>query len=222
MAQWVSLSLRKALSPCNIKKGFSATCIFPLDFNALNEHFLPSQAFQDPHEDSRGGEDSNQPRHSEGHGEDVRTDGPHDGHARDSSATAGDDGRSQRGDEGEEERTIPAIDRAEIEAEFAAVPDSNVKHFFVDADPSLLEASSKVVGLEAEAAAMGSITQFLTLPTVATRVSRWSKDPIMDFSKSIMLTSDQYINATTQLKEARAKSTRQKKQARLEKEEKKK
>lgn len=44
--------------------------------------------------------------------------------------------------------------------------------------------------LEAEAAAMGLITQFLTLPTVATRVSRQSKDPIMDFNKSIMLTSD--------------------------------
>jgi hypothetical protein len=222
LAQWVSLALRKALSPSNIKKGFSATCIFPLDFNALNEHFLPSHAFKDPHKDSQGGEDSNQPRHREGHGEDVRTDGPHDGHMRDSSATAGDDGRSQRGDEGEEERTIPAIDKVEIEAKFAMVPDSNVEHFFVDAYPSLPEASSEVVGLEAEAAAVGSITQFLTLATVATRVSRRSKDPIMDFSKSIMLTSDQYINATTQLKEARAESARQKEQARLEKEEKKK
>ena len=146
LAQWVSLALRKALSPSNIKEGFSAIGIFPLDFNALNEHFLPSQAFKDPHEDSRGGEDSNQPRHREGHGKDVQTDGPHDGHARDSSATARDNGRSQRGNEGEEERTIPAIYRAEIEAEFAVVPDSNVEHFFVDADPSLPEASSEVVG----------------------------------------------------------------------------
>jgi hypothetical protein len=106
----------------------------------------------------------------------------------------------------------------QIEAQFATVPDSNVEHFFVDADPSLPEASSEVVGLEVEAAAVGSITQFLTLPTVAARVSRRSKDPIMDFSKSIMLTSDQYINAATQLKEARAESARQKEQARLEKE----
>lgn len=156
----------------------------------------------------------------QGHDEDVQTDDLHDGHARESSATA-DDGISEREDEGEEERTIPAVDRAEIEAEFAAVPDSNVQHFFVDADPSLPEAASEVVGFEADAAVEGSITQFLTLPTVAARVNRRSKDPIMDFSKSIMLTSEQYINAAAQLKEAKAASTRQKEQARLEKEEKK-
>lgn len=157
----------------------------------------------------------------QGHGEDVQTHGPHDGHARDSSATAGDEGTSEREDEGEEERTIPAVNRVEIEAEFAAVPDSNVQHFFVDADPSLPEAASEVVGFEADAAGEGSITQFLSLPTVAARVNRRSKDPIMDFSKSIMLTSDQYINAAAQLKEAKAASAREKEQARLEKEEKK-
>ena len=174
MVQWVSLALRKALFPSNIKKGFSATGIFPLNFGALNEHFLPSQAFRNPHEDNGHEAGSNQPRHNEGHGDDGETDRHHDGHTRDSNGSIGDDGGSQQGEDGEDHSTIPAVDRTEIEAEFAAVPDSNVEHFFVDADPSLPEAVSEVVGFEADANAVGSITQFFTLPTVAARVSRRS------------------------------------------------
>lgn len=66
---------------------------------------------------------------------------------------------------------------------------------------------------------VGSITQFLTLPTVAARVNACSHDPIMDFSKSIMLTSKQYITIATQLKESKGEAARQNELARLEKEE---
>jgi hypothetical protein len=38
-----------------------------------------------------------------------------------------------------------------------------------------------------------SITKFLILPTISARVSNKKRDPIVDFSKSIMLTSDAYI-----------------------------
>lgn len=69
---------------------------------------------------------------------------------------------------------------------------------------------------------VGSITQFLTLPIVAARVNTRSRDPIMDFSKPIMLTSDQYIAAAAKLNESRAQAARQKEIARREREEKRK
>jgi hypothetical protein len=47
LAEWVSLGLRKALTTTNIKSGFKATGIYPLDPHACDRHFGPSQAFSE-------------------------------------------------------------------------------------------------------------------------------------------------------------------------------
>jgi hypothetical protein len=38
-----------------------------------------------------------------------------------------------------------------------------------------------------------SITTFLTLPTITVRIESKKKDPIINLSKSLILTSEQYI-----------------------------
>jgi NhaP-type Na+/H+ or K+/H+ antiporter len=57
----------------------------------------------------------------------------------------------------------------------------------VDVDPLNPCADEELVGLEAQCDDVGSITLFLTLPTVAARASARMQDPIMDFSKSIIM-----------------------------------
>lgn len=46
LAEWVSLALRKALSPKNIKNGFASTRIIPLNHSAVDGQFAPSRAFE--------------------------------------------------------------------------------------------------------------------------------------------------------------------------------
>ena len=45
LAQWVSLALKKAMTPTNIKKGFSATGIWPLNRTAMDDKMGPSKVF---------------------------------------------------------------------------------------------------------------------------------------------------------------------------------
>ena len=42
---------------------------------------------------------------------------------------------------------------------------------------------------------IGSLTRFLTLPTMEARASNKYKDPIVDFTKSVMLTTDTSMDA---------------------------
>ena len=206
LAQWVSLGLRRALNPNNIKKGFSATGILPLNFNAVQEHMRPSQTYRYT--------EVQEPQQGEGP--------PEASHEPPTSGTVAGSAREEPEGNEHEERNVPDIQSADIEAELAEVPDSSAVHFFVDADLTDPTIADEVVGLEQNADAVGSITQFLTLPTVAARINPRKRDPILDFSKSIMLTSEQYINAAAQMKEAKVTAARQKEQARVEKEERKK
>jgi hypothetical protein len=48
LAHWVSLVLRKALSPENIKKGFEATGIWPFNSQAMDLKMGPSKEFNGP------------------------------------------------------------------------------------------------------------------------------------------------------------------------------
>ena len=45
LAHWVSLALKKALTQQNIRKGFSATRIYPLNADAMAKHLAPSEVF---------------------------------------------------------------------------------------------------------------------------------------------------------------------------------
>ena len=72
------------------------------------------------------------------------------------------------------------------------------EHFFVHVDPNDPDANI-VGGMDSDAGEENpSITKFLTLPTTFARVSNKKQD--VEFTKSIMLTSDTYIHAAEQLK----------------------
>ena len=45
MASWVSLGLKKALTPTNIKAGFRGTRIWPINLEAMNSKMGPSESF---------------------------------------------------------------------------------------------------------------------------------------------------------------------------------
>jgi hypothetical protein len=80
-------------------------------------------------------------------------------------------------------------------------PTSTIHHFLVDIDsfdPMLVE---EAAGLDPTMSIPESITQFLTLPTITVRVNPQTRltDPVVDFTKSSILTSDGYLNAMQQL-----------------------
>jgi hypothetical protein len=45
LAHWVSLGLKRALTPRNIQSGFRTIDISPFNKNALNGHFGPNAAY---------------------------------------------------------------------------------------------------------------------------------------------------------------------------------
>ena len=60
-----------------------------------------------------------------------------------------------------------------------------------------------------------SITRFLTLPTVVPRAKSTRRDPIIDFTKPMMLTSKEYANATLEVKCTRLIVAIEKKKSRI-------
>jgi hypothetical protein len=45
LTQWVSLALKKTIIPANIQKMFIATCIWPLNREAMNDTMGPNEVF---------------------------------------------------------------------------------------------------------------------------------------------------------------------------------
>jgi hypothetical protein len=80
--------------------------------------------------------------------------------------------------------------------------------------------ADEIGGLENEQeSGTNSLTYFLTLPTVATRVSNRKRDPIVDFTKSIILTSNTYISALKKLKQQQQLAVEDKERKRVDREE---
>jgi hypothetical protein len=101
----------------------------------------------------------------------------------------------------------------DCEADYNKPVSGEMEHFFVDVNSS--DPDADVVGGMDEDAAQEdrSIARFLTLPTISASMSNKKWDPIVDFNKSIMLTSDAYIHVVEELK-MRAEETAQEKQRR--------
>lgn len=135
MAQWVSLALRKALSSSNIKKGFSATGIFPLNFNAVDEQLRPSEVFNHHDGDIPQVQRGEQPRGREEQEHEADAQDEDFMHVVDNADTAGEGKEPKRGLD-DQDRSILRVQSANLEADLAEVPDSVVEHFFVDRDPA--------------------------------------------------------------------------------------
>jgi hypothetical protein len=108
------------------------------------------------------------------------------------------------------------LDSAKIEADLAWLPNSIIEHYFVNANAHL-DVDDKTVGLDPEVSQLESITQFLTLPTITARTNPRKRDLLVNFAKSIILTSDQYIQAMEQLKTTREEAALEKERTRQEK-----
>jgi hypothetical protein len=77
----------------------------------------------------------------------------------------------------------------------------DTKHYFVDVDPNDLQGNG-VGGLDwKQNETVYSISQFFTIPTIVDRATNKSQDPIIDFTKSIMLTIDSYLETIEELHE---------------------
>ena len=64
-----------------------------------------------------------------------------------------------------------------------------------------------------------SITKFLTLPPAMPRAMSRYRDSIMDFTKSVMLTSDEYVTTALEVRQTRLALVAEKEQNRQNREE---
>ena len=106
----------------------------------------------------------------------------------------------------------------EIVADLAARQSPLVTYFFVDADPIDPNLAEDTGAADPKVQLLESITRFLTVPSIAPRVTQRHQDPIMDFTKSIILTSDKYIEVAAKLRQAKEDATKEKQRQQEEKE----
>jgi hypothetical protein len=64
-----------------------------------------------------------------------------------------------------------------------------------------------------------SITKFLTLPTIIACINSKRQDPIINFAKSLIFTSDQYISTVQDMRNSKEDSAKLREQQRVEREE---
>ena len=101
--------------------------------------------------------------------------------------------------------------RLEMANEFDEVPDSSASHCFVALDlADNGEGAVEITTIDAGEGEPESITRFLTLPTIAARASSKCRDPLLDFTKSKILTSDEYTAAVQRLNDAKELAAREK------------
>ena len=94
------------------------------------------------------------------------------------------------------------LDQCTLAIELNQLPIPGTQYFFVNRDSVDPVLNDEITGLDNDGNEPESITCFLTLPTITQRCNPHTKDPIVDFSKSVILTSDQYIAATTQMQQS--------------------
>jgi hypothetical protein len=195
LAQWVSLALRKALSEKNIKNGFTATGILPFNRSALDGQFAPSRVFagetdaeegivhetpldgQAVSDDAPGRQSGIQITEDRGCGSEAEV-GMHE-----------DEVPNRPGNEGEgEDSGNQNLEPTHIATDLAQKPNSQVEHYFVDRDCADQGVAEDIAGLDPGIIEPESITRFLTLPTVTPRTKSKFRDPILDFTKSHILT----------------------------------
>jgi hypothetical protein len=111
------------------------------------------------------------------------------------------------------------LSAAALQVDFDNLPRATSQHFFVDIDSSNARLVKEAAGLDSTITNPESITQFLTLPTITTRANprRRSTDPLVDFTKSVMLTVDVYLDVVQQLHERKNQTTIDKERRKTEK-----
>ena len=167
LADWVSQGLRKALTIDKIQKGFAATGIWPLNPNAMDKYMQPSSCFEEAAgSDFEGASDS----------------------ASDCDLDAVTAGHGPGPAEGENGEGGPAQ-----EDQFRD------PHFFVASDPDLGSDGDGHAAQDSEEDIGSAATarNLFALPQIVRRTprARRMEEPLVDYSKSIIMTSQDYIDA---------------------------
>ncbi|KAG0574625.1 hypothetical protein KC19_VG277500 [Ceratodon purpureus] len=321
LAQWVSLALRRALTPSNIQAGFSATGIYPLNHRAVDKLFTPGEAYSHCRDEGNGpsavgvaesgparveedsveapadgtaayveqmveaapadveaatraahadveaawdveaadrrqvdldqGRAATEPvnQHVDqlnnvavgisnysiqgvGHEPDRRDPAPDPIHSRDRISES--IIRRVHFNERDADSYLPSVDEAghvgadqtcdleaaaELYTELNQAPSASTSHFFVGNDDSYVVPEEDIATLDLATEEAQSITRFLELPKVTARTSGRRKDPIVEFAKSVIITSHEYIEAANALKESREKDKKEKELAKQTREE---
>ena len=222
LAQWVSLSLKKALTETNIKNGFRAAGIYPIDRQVVDHFLEPATTYaREGGSNSVVRDGSNHAAASNGthRARPLRVNGsdqePRAGSAptctdNDEPDMNDDDGDSEADIEGVHTGSHVRLAESELEADFAREPDSSTEHFFVEIAEEDLSGEEEAADLEPEVEEPQSITSFLQLPSFTPTASRRRRDPIVDFAKSIILTGDAYNEAAESIRLARESAAQEK------------
>jgi hypothetical protein len=110
-------------------------------------------------------------------------------------------------------------DDAELQADLARKPASETEHFYIDVQPSELDSVGEATNTDCPTPEAPSVTKFLTLPTITARINTKRKDPIVNFAKSLIRTSDQYISVVQEMRLSKEDSTIQRERQRVDREE---
>jgi hypothetical protein len=156
LVHWVSLALRKALTMNNIRKGFSATGIFPINRLAIQSQMLPSEAYGNCKDAIEGGEYVilSLPLCEEGSPSLELAIG-----AECEDMARGNGNPSAGSDEGN------------TEAKLALQPSAETEHFFVSVESSEQGSAGEAIDVDGPVSEQVSITKFLALPTITARIN---------------------------------------------------
>ena len=107
----------------------------------------------------------------------------------------------------------------DIAADLNRDPDVDTEHFFVRVDPTEPTPPEEIGGLDPEVHVPDSITQFLQLPSFTPRANSRQRDPIVDYTKSVILTSAEYEDAAIVVVNKRDRAIKEKERQKQEREE---
>lgn len=159
LARWISLALKKALSTQNIKSGFHGIGIWPLNAEAVNTQCRLSEAYRPREEQTTSAGDplTTNPTTADVQAADLPTTTP----------------RNVDMDEEEGGGVVPAAEELVVDLDEAVDP--SVEHFYVAPNPSEQQEEPAVEGVNPNGESMQSVTRFLSLPTLAPRVSNMTR-----------------------------------------------
>jgi hypothetical protein len=109
--------------------------------------------------------------------------------------------------------------QVDIEADLAHQPTADIEHVFVNAESCDEGSVGEATDLERPLSEPQSLTKLLKLPTIIARIGSKKKDPIVNFAKSVILTSDQYISAAQEMRNSKEVVAKYKEQQKVERDE---
>ena len=199
LCEWTSKALKAALTPTNIKVGFKKTGIWPLDRTAAVSMMSAASGFEEGHRTGPGGEQIDPLAEKTGQPDNIDDVNG----AADSDSDSETDLDSPSGDEGVEVEQHIGDEQTEHD-----VLGLRPVHYYVDipdGHESMYSASERNVRIDPEFQAHlqeeheEDISTFLALPEIIPAKKRKRQQPLLDFTRSKILTSATYTQGCERL-----------------------